>query len=46
MALTTLNSHMLSQLDAHLLIPSVSLADKNWFKTGGPAAFFANQTML
>lgn len=24
-----------------LLIPSVSLADKNWFKTGGPARFFA-----
>ncbi len=28
-------------LDGHLLIPSVPLADKNWFKTGGLARFFS-----
>ncbi len=28
-------------LETSLIIPSVSLADKNWFKTGGSAAYFA-----
>ncbi len=27
--------------DPSLIIPSVSLADKNWFKTGGSASYFA-----
>ena len=39
-------SHSLSSTDfpfseTPLVYPSVSLADKNWFKTGGPALFFA-----
>lgn len=28
-------------LDSTLITPSVTLADKNWFKTGGPADYFA-----
>ncbi len=44
MSLTTLDPHLQTHLDSHLLIPSVPLADKNWFKTGGPARFFSEPT--
>lgn len=33
-----------SLLNSRLLIPSVPLADKNWFRTGGPAQLFSEPT--
>lgn len=43
MAITTLDIRTHSPLSS-LLLPAVSLADKNWFKTGGAAQFYAEPT--
>lgn len=41
MSFTALDSQLPRSLSSQLLLPSVSLADKNWFKTGGEARYFA-----
>ncbi len=41
---SSVHSNAMLSLESSLLIPSVSLADKNWFKTGGAADYFAEPT--
>ncbi len=44
MAYTSLDICAHLPLSEHLVFPSVSLADKNWFRTGGLATLFAEPT--
>lgn len=38
------SNHDLASIQNYLIQENVPLADKNWFKTGGPARFFAQPT--
>lgn len=44
MAYSILEVPTTSSLSSDLLVPSVPLADKNWFRTGGVARYFAEPT--